>query len=65
MPNGVDTFFANPMGELGTDAAKKEIWDNQQNYIGKWVTCCYLELTSDEIPRHPRARNFRKGKSKD
>lgn len=70
MENGTK-FFANPMGEIGTDVARKEIWDNQQNYIGKWLNCRFMEYTEVDsgsgsgVPRHPRAMYFRKGKSKD
>jgi len=62
--NGV-RFSANPMNDFGTDAKKLEIWNNQKDYLGKWITVIYLELTNDGVPRHGRAKGFRKGKSKD
>lgn len=70
MPDG-RTFFANPKDALGSDKVKKEIWDNQSDYLGKWVTVEFLEYTKPDagyaigLPRHPRAKCFRKGKSQD
>lgn len=58
-------FNATPAFELGTDAIKKEIWDNQSKYLGKYVTCLFLNYTDDGKPRHCRTKCFRKGKSKD
>lgn len=63
-------IYPNPMGEIGTDAARLEIWNNREQYVGKWVNCRFMEYTIDgegnkRVPRHPRARYFRKGKSKD
>ena len=62
--NGV-RFSANPMNDFGTDAKKLEIWNNQADYLGKWITVIYLELTDAGVPRHGRAKGFRKGKSQD
>lgn len=59
------TFHANLKGALGTDDMKKKIWDNQSDYLGKWVTVEFLEYTEDGKPRLPRAKAFRKGKSID
>lgn len=70
------TFFATPKDTLGSDKDKQKIWDNQQDYIGKWLTVEMLEYgaPNDEDkkngftfgrPRHPRAKSFRKGKSQD
>lgn len=59
--DGVE-FFGNPMM---TDAQKKEVWDNQSKYLGKWATCIFLEYTKDGAPRHPRVKGWRKGKSQD
>ena len=65
MDNG-KKFFTNLKDEIGTDAMKQQIWDNQSNYLGKFVTVEYLELTEDEgVPRLPRAKCFRKQKSMD
>lgn len=58
-------FFANLKNEIGDDKTKQEIWDNQANYLSKWVTVDFMEYTPDGIPRHPRAKAFRKGKSQD
>lgn len=60
-----ETFSATPMDKFGTNEMKKEIWDNQNDYIGKWITCVFMEYTEAGVPRHPRAKSFRKGKSKD
>ena len=37
----------------------KEIYDNQQNYIGKLATIKFFQLTPDGIPRFPFAIAFR------
>jgi ATP-dependent DNA ligase len=58
-------FKATPMDDWGTDAMKKEIWDNQSKYLGKFATVVFMELTPDGVPRHGRVKGFRKGKSKD
>jgi len=58
-------FKSDLKGALGTDAAKQEIWDNQTNYLGQYVTIDFLNYTAAGIPRHPKARNFRKGPSQD
>lgn len=58
-------FSANPKDDFGTDAKKKQIWDNQKDYLGKFITVEFLEYTADGKPRHPRAKGFRKGKSQD
>jgi ATP-dependent DNA ligase len=58
-------FKATPMDDWGTDAMKKEIWDNQSKYKGKFATVVFMELTPDGVPRHGRVKGFRKGKSKD
>jgi DNA ligase-1 len=64
LPDG-RTFDANPMEELGTDEMKREMYANQSKYIGRWATCVFLEYSPDGIPRNPRVKAFRKGKSKD
>lgn len=65
MDNG-KTFSANPKDEFGTDAIKKEIWENQKRYLNKWVTVLFMGLGPDDgLPRYPRAKGFRKGKSQD
>jgi ATP-dependent DNA ligase len=58
-------IYPNPMGDVGTDAAKLEIWNNKEKHIGKWLNCRFMEYTEDGVPRHPRGMHFRKGKSKD
>ncbi len=50
---------------------KKEIWDKQDEYLGKWLTIEFLDYTDQTeenplgSPRHPRAKAFRKGISID
>lgn len=58
-------FFANLKDKIGDDKMKKQIWDNQKDYLGKWVTVDFMEYTPDGLPRHPRAKAFRAGKSID
>jgi len=58
MPDG-RTFSTNLKGEIGTDKVKKQIWDNQADYLGKWITIEFLEYTK------ARGKTFRAGKSKD
>lgn len=50
-PNGA-TFKCKPMG---TDAVRKEYWENRSNYIGKQLTVRYFELTTSDkpVPRFP------------
>ncbi|MEO6305479.1 MAG: hypothetical protein ABIP51_20115 [Bacteroidia bacterium] len=60
-----EKFKATPMDDWGTDAMKKEIWDNQSKYLGKFATVMYMELTPDGVPRHGRVKGFRKGNSQD
>lgn len=64
MPNG-DKFYVNLKDDLGDDTIKQLIWDNQTDYLGKWVTVDFMEYTPDGICRHGRAKAFRKGKSID
>ncbi len=64
LPDG-RTFNTNLKDDIGSDKMKKEIWDNQADYRGKWVTYEFLGWTDDKKPRHPRAKAFRAGKSKD
>ena len=63
--NDGSTFWANPKASLGSDKVKKQIWDNQKDYLGKWATVEFLEYTPDGLPRHPRVKALRKGKSQD
>lgn len=58
-------FNATLKNEIGDQKTKKQIWDDQINYLGLWVTVEFLEYTNDGIPRHPRAKTFRKGPSMD
>jgi ATP-dependent DNA ligase len=64
LPDG-RTFSVNPKGELGTDKKRKEIWDDKESYRYLFLTVEFLEYTKDGIPRLPRAKAFRKGKSID
>jgi DNA ligase 1 len=43
----------------GTFEYLKEILDNKKEYIGKYATIKYFELTPDGIPRFPYAMSFR------
>lgn len=43
----------------GDISQKIEILSNKSNYIGKWVTVEYANLTKDGIPFHPVAKMFR------
>lgn len=65
MEDGVTTFKADTKEELGTDIMKQRLWDIRNTLIGRWVTVTFLEYTSDGIPRHPKAKAFRKGESID
>ena len=38
---------------------KKNIWDNQEDYLGKIATVKYFEKTPKNIPRFPRLLGFR------
>jgi len=65
-------FDANPIEAIGSDKTKKEIWDNKEKYLGSFVTVQFLNYTQPKdskyafgLPRHPRAKCFRKGKSID
>lgn len=57
--------FANLKEELGDDGTKLQIWNNQSDYLDKWVTVEFMGYTPDGSLRHPRAKAFRKGKSAD
>tara|TARA_Y100001938_G_scaffold28830_1_gene38877 strand:- start:196 stop:1371 length:1176 start_codon:yes stop_codon:yes gene_type:complete len=50
------TFNSNIKGNF---AYLKEILDNRDDYIGKYATIKYFELTPDGIPRFPYAMSFR------
>ena len=47
-----------------TDNEKKEIWKNQNSYIGKWIEYKYLEIGMKDggLPRHPTSIRWRKDK---
>ena len=72
MPNG-KTFFANPKDDFGKDETKLEIWKNKEKYLGKFITVTFMGIGPEDpkdpmntgLPRHPRAKCFRKGPSKD
>ena len=55
LPNGRTVMCSAP----GTIEEKTEVWDNRDDYIGKWVTLEYFELTNDDIPFHPTATMWR------
>ena len=59
-------FKATPKDDFGTDEIKLKIWNNQSDYLGKFITVEYMGISPDDKkPRHPRAKGFRKGKSID
>lgn len=64
-------FKANLKDSLGSDAIKQKMWDNKADYIGKWVTIEFLGYNEPKdgfkegLPRHPRAKALRAGKSQD
>ncbi len=41
------------IGSGFNDEQRKEIWDNQEKYLGKFVTFKYQELSSYGVPRFP------------
>jgi DNA ligase-1 len=47
-----------------TDEEKKEIWENRNTYIGKWIEYKYLEIGMKDggLPRHPTSIRWRKDK---
>lgn len=55
LPNGKSFTVSAP----GTIPAKKVVWKSRTQYIGKWVTVQFAELTKDGVPFHPVATMFR------
>jgi len=47
------------IGSGFTDEQRKDIWDNQDKYLGKLVTFKYQELSSYGVPRFPVWKSFR------
>ncbi len=47
------------IGSGFTDAQRKEIWDNKDKYLGKWLTFQYQELTGYGVPRFPTSKGWR------
>ena len=47
-----------------TDEDKTDVWENQSNYIGKWVEYKYLAIGMKDggLPRHPTTIRMRKDK---
>ena len=43
----------------GAVAEKIHVWENRYDYVGKSITVEYANLTSDGVPFHPVAINFR------
>ena len=66
-------WFENVEGERfygvfnGTDVEQKEIWDNQEKYLGKYGTVKYQELTEGDkgVPRFGKCIKFRDKPGKD
>lgn len=53
--NGTKLSMTSP----GTEKEKREIFQNKENYIGKYITFKYQETTENGIPRFPVALRFR------
>ena len=47
------------IGSGFNDEQRKEIWENQDKYLGKLVTFRYQELSSYNVPRFPTFKWFR------
>lgn len=54
--NTIDTFKA---GCKMTHSELKEIWNNQDKYIGKFATIQYFELSEFQVPRFGKLVGFR------
>lgn len=55
LPNGSTFSVSAP----GTIQQKKDVLKRPDEFIGKWVTVQYAELTKDGIPFHPVATQYR------
>ena len=49
-------FSVRPKGSRNT---RKEMFDNKEKYIGKYLTVIYQELSPDKIPRFPVGKSIR------
>jgi len=50
LDNGIITKVA----ITGTEAFRKEIWDNKADYIGRWAVVLSMDFGVKDKPRHPR-----------
>ena len=46
-----------------TDEEKKEVWANQESYIGKMIEYKGMLIGSMKVPRHPTMTRFREDKN--
>lgn len=42
-----------------SDELRKEVWDNQEKYLGSWASVKYMATGIKELPRHPVFVGFR------
>lgn len=47
------------------DATRKEIWDNQSKYMGRFITIKFFEYGEYEVPRFPVFKGFRSERDMD
>lgn len=45
-------------------AERVKMWNNRQQYIGKWLTVQYQELSNQDVPRFPIAKCVRGGSNR-
>jgi DNA ligase-1 len=45
-----------------TDEEKEEVWENKENYIGRWISYKGMLVGSKDVPRHPVMIRFREPK---
>lgn len=58
-------FNCDLKGKIGSDEYKQKIWNNQSEYLKKWVSIEFLEWTPDGKPRNGKAYRFRTGRGID
>lgn len=50
------SFAAKPMGDINT---RKYYFEHWKEYVGKFATCTYFNMSSDGIPTQPVLKSFR------